>query len=209
MGAAQRGAHVRGDRTAGAPVRRALPGRRPAPHRRRAHDARTLAGAGAQAGSVGCRSVDDHQRLHLAAHGARVARCRPAAAQHQPRHVGAREVPADDQARRARARARRHRGRQGGRVRAGEGERGGGAWGQRRRDRRPRPLRPRARGGGAVHRVHAARRRRSLAQREGLRPGRNRGRDPRGVPAAAGACPRRGAGCSGNTRSGSARSSWE
>ncbi len=45
----------------------------------------------------------------------------------------------------------------------GEGQRRGARRRERRRDRRPRPLRPRPRRHGAVHRVHAARRRRRLA----------------------------------------------
>ena len=47
---------------------------------------------------------------------------------------------------------------------------------------------------GAVHRVHAARRRRALGQRAGRRPGRDRRRDRRRVPARADAVTRRGAG---------------
>ena len=85
-----------------------------------------------------------------------------------------RPVPADDPARRAGQRARRHRGRQGGRLRAGEDQRRHRAWGQRRRDPRPRPVRPRPRRRGALHRVHAARRHRSLDERQGRQPGRDR-----------------------------------
>ncbi len=71
-------------------------------------------------------------------------------------------VPRDDQAGRVPPGARRDRGGQGGRVLAGQDQRRGRAGRERRRDRRSRHLRPRVGRRGAVHRVHAARRRRRL-----------------------------------------------
>ena len=63
-----------------------------------------------------------------------------------------------------------HRRRARGRPRPGEGQRRGHAGRERRRDRRLRPLRPRAGRRRALHRVHAARRRRALDRRPGRRP---------------------------------------
>ena len=104
------------------------------------------------------------------------------------------EVHRDDAPGRARQRARRHRRRPGGRIRSGQDQRRRRARGQRRRDRRPRHVRPRAGRRGPVHRVHAARRRWTLGQRAGRRPGRDRRGDQRRVPDRADAGPRCGAG---------------
>ena len=145
------------------------------------------------AGSRSGSGADD-QRGDVPAGCPRAAPGRARPRQHQPRHAARRPLPADDPARRVDPSARRHRGREGSRLRAGQDQRGRAAWCQRRRDRRPRPLRTRQRRRGAVHRVHAARRQRSLGQRRGRHPRRDRRSDRRGVPARADAVSRRGAG---------------
>ncbi len=95
---------------------------------------------------------------------------------------------------RVRAGDRGHPRRQGGRLRPGQDQRRRDQGGDRGRRRPAGPVRPRARPGAAVHRVHAARRRRPLGARQGPvrrrdpRPARRAGsaRSPRPRPGPAG-----------------------
>ena len=185
MAGALGAALVRGDRAARAPVRRDGRARR-APHRRRA--ARAQGAVAARRTAVGDRGrprpLADHQRLPARPPGRRPRARRAAARQRVAGLAVARPLLPAHAPRLDGAGARRAGGRpaasgaaadQGQRRRAEGLHRGRGA--AVRRVRAPAPVR------GALHRVHAARRRPLVDARQGAAERRDRVDDRRGVSA--------------------------